>query len=136
MALGSEDRFAIQDLLHLYAHLADTRQLARIAGEVFTADAVCDYGAVLTGRDQIHRFFTGFPGVVATSHNISNILIEGDGDRARAQCHVLAWHVFDRPADPAVLEGPREELTMMGGYEDELVRTAAGWRIHYRRALE
>jgi SnoaL-like domain len=136
MALGSDDRFAIQDLLHLYAHLADTKQLARIANEVFTPDAICDYGEVLKGRDQIHRFFTGFSGVLATSHNISNILIEGEGDRARAQCHVLAWHAFDRPADPAVPDGPRQELTMIGGYEDELVRTAGGWHICYRRALE
>src|SRR5271154_1747557 len=97
--LGYEDRFAIQDVLHLYAHLADTRQLGRIADEVFTADAICDYGDVLHGRDQIHRFFTGFRGVLATSHNISNILIEGEGDAARAQCRVIAWHLFDRPAD-------------------------------------
>jgi hypothetical protein len=34
---------------------------------------------------------------MGTSHNITNILIEGDGDHARAHCHCLAWHWFERP---------------------------------------
>jgi 3-phenylpropionate/cinnamic acid dioxygenase small subunit len=136
MTISVEDRIAIIDILYLYAHLADARQLDRIAEEVFTSDAVCDYGLLLQGRDAIHAFLTGFHGVTATSHCISNVIIQGRGDRARAQCHCIAWHLFDRPVDASRPDGPRAEATMYGGYEDEFIRTQSGWRIARRRALE
>lgn len=135
MAISLEDRAAITDVLNLYAHYADTKQF-KLMSELFTEDTVCDYGMIINGRQGLLDFLTGFEGILATSHNICNILIDGDGDKARSNCHVMAWHMFDRSTDPSNPNGPREELLMYGGYEDELVRTSTGWKLSKRTALE
>ena len=135
MAISLEDRAAITDVLYLYAHYADTKQFKRMS-ELFTEDTVCDYGVILNGRQALLDFLVGFEGILATSHNMCNILIDGDGDKVRVNSHVMAWHMFDRSSDPSDPNGPREELLMYGGYEDELVRTAKGWQLSKRRALE
>lgn len=98
MPLSAEDRFAIHDVLHLYAHFHDSKQPHRIAAEIFTGDASIDFGTgPVQGRRAIAAFFASFPEFLGTSHNISNVLVEGDGDHARAQCHCLAWHWISRP---------------------------------------
>ncbi len=137
MPLSADDRFAIHDLLHLYAHFHDSKQPGRIAAEIFAEDAVIDFGTgPVTGRKAIADFFAGFPEFLGTSHNISNILVEGTGDRARAQCHCLAWHWIARPdVDGRPSIHPSDALAI-GGYQDELVRTSEGWRITTRKTVQ
>jgi hypothetical protein len=137
MPLSVEDRLAIQDLLCLYAHFHDSKQPHRIPEEIFTADAVIDFGTgPLAGRDAIGAFFAGFAGLLGTSHNITNIIIDGDGDRARAQCHCLAWHWLERPeVDGRPSIHPCDFLAV-GGYQDLLIRGAEGWRISNRKTVQ
>jgi 3-phenylpropionate/cinnamic acid dioxygenase small subunit len=122
------DRFAIVDLLHRYATGLDTRDWDKLAS-VFTHDGVADYGAlggVNEGPAAIVKLCSGaLEGLDASQHIISNEVIEVDGDRARARCYFKAQHVF-RGAEGG------DNFLVGGTYEDEIVRTAEGWRIERR----
>jgi hypothetical protein len=130
-----EDRIEIEQLINLCAFLLDSRQHHRVAGEIFVPDATIDYGTgPISGHDAINAFFTGFTGeVAATAHCYSNFIIEVEGDLARSQSHVVAWHWLERPgrsiADPA-------DITIVGGAQDQLKRLSEGWRISSRIALQ
>lgn len=138
MPLSIEDRLAIQDLEVLYCHFHDSKQPQRIADEIFTKDATLDFGTgIVTGREAIRAFFAGFGGIMGTSHNISNFIVEGDSDTARCQSHCLAWHWLERPDDadgrPSL---HASDALAVGGYQDELRRTPDGWRISARRTVQ
>ena len=128
------DRIAIEECLYRYAHLIDAMQYHRIAEEVFTEDGSIDFGgARAVGREAIHAQCMSYQGaLLGCSHNVTNVVIEVDGDEARAASRILAWHWFAIPgADPL----RPTDLLAVGGYEDQLRRTPQGWRIHERRGL-
>lgn len=139
MQLSIEDRLAVQDVVILYGHLHDSQQARRIAVEIFTADAEIDFGTgLITGRDAIAAFFSSFHGLLGTSHNISNLIVEGmgDGHLARCQSHCLAWHWLERPdVDERPSLHPADTLAV-GGYQDDLRREADGWRIYRRKVIQ
>src|SRR3546814_9916951 len=86
MPLNVEDRLAVQDVVILYGHLHDSMQMHRIPDEIFTADATIDFGTgQVTGRDGIRALFSGFEGLLGTSHIITTLIVDGDGDDARCQ---------------------------------------------------
>ena len=137
MPLSIEDRLAIHDLINLYAHFHDSKQPQRIASEIFTPDAAIDFGTgPVAGREAIHAFFAGFGGIIGTSHNITNIMVEGDGDIARCQSHCLAWHWLERPDVDGRPSLHASDALAVGGYQDELRRTPDGWRISNRRTVQ
>ena len=126
------DRVAIEERLYIYAHLLDSQQYDRVASEIFTEDGDIDFGGQrANGRAEIQATVMGYTGVLlGCSHNISNVIIELNGDEARATSKVMAWHWFYKPDggdyDPS-------DLLAIGGYQDRLRRTAEGWRIYQRR---
>jgi SnoaL-like domain len=133
---STDDRFAIHDVLHLYSYLADTDQYERIADEVFSEDGVLDWGlGEVAGRDALREWFANpRPGLLGTSHMITNIMVRIDGDHARALSKMIAWHWFE---DESRSEGPflqEANVVLVGGYEDDLRRGPAGWRVSRRRA--
>lgn len=126
------DRLEIVDLLHRYAAGLDRRDWELLAS-VFTEDGVADYSSlelgVNEGPDTIVELCRGaLGGLDATQHIITNERIEIDGDRARASCYFQAQHVF-RGAPGG------DNFIVAGTYEDELVRTTAGWRIERRTLI-
>lgn len=126
-----EDREAIADLVHEYARLVDECEPEAVAA-LFTDDARIDYGPALGGPQQgraaVDRFFQGLHAFARTSHHVSNhqIRFEGEG-RACGTVYVLAWHQF---------RSGRPSGWVFGRYEDEYVRTAAGWRFAARREAQ
>jgi hypothetical protein len=127
-----EDRFAIQDLISNFCQLADTRRLDILTDETYTADAVLDYGSKrMTGRDEIHAFYNSFEGTMfATAHIVGNPLVQIDGDSAIALHRVMGFHWHAQKSE--IVEIVPANEVMMGGYQDRLRRTPAGWRIHER----
>jgi SnoaL-like domain len=119
-----------------YAHLLDTGQTRRVADDIFSPDAEVDYGTGrLQGRDAIHAFYSGFEGaLLGTSHNLGNFHIEVQGDRARSVCRAMAWHWHKTPGGDSAL--PAADLLAIGGYQDELQRTASGWRVSRRVSVQ
>ena len=130
----ADDRFAIHDTLHLYAHLVDSQQFERVAGEVFTEDAVLDWGTrVMRGRAELETWFgKPRPGLLGTFHQVNNIMVRLEGAGARALTKMVAWHWFDDGT------GPLQQANAVfvgGGYEDELRRDGDSWKICDRRVF-
>lgn len=64
----------------------------------------------------------------ATTHSLSNIEIEINGDRAAVQSYVQASHLRAFPGETRMLE-------LLGGRYLDLFERRAEWRISYRRLV-
>lgn len=94
---------------------------------VFAADCDLDYGEIgsWTTAAAVTEFMRqSHQAAGHTLHRISNISVEVDGDRAVTRSYVDAL-IFAPDNSSGV--------NAVGFYDDELVRTAAGWRIARRR---
>jgi hypothetical protein len=129
MDLGRlSDLAEIQGLLATYVEAIDSKDFDRL-DTVFTPDATFDYSA--TGgaagsyaeiKPWLARALAPFP---LTQHLIGLPLIQLNGDEARARTMLF---------NPMLLQRSGEDHLFFVGatYVDDLVRTAAGWRIARR----
>ncbi len=126
------DRLAIRELMYRYAMAVDGRdwQLYRT---VFTPDATIDYtdsGGIRADLETTVKWLdealSPFAGL---QHNMTNHVVELDGDRGRACTYYVAHHTLPDGA------GGETMLTMGGFYRDRLVRNDSGWRISERVEL-
>jgi hypothetical protein len=129
------DRQAVVDVLHTYCHLVDTQQIDRMVEEVFAPDGSDDHGeGPVAGRQNIADWFrAAVANIAANAHNVSNVTVEIDGDKARMRSRVTSWTwtqatLADGPLRPA-------DYVVSVSYVDELSRHPEGWRID-RRVLE
>ena len=94
----------------------------------FTDECIADYGDIGTwhGGDEITEWMRAVHGPCGhTLHRISNVVVDEIGaDSASARCYV-----------DALVFGPDGGggAHAVGYYDDEVVRTPAGWRIARRR---
>ena len=125
--LSPEDRVAIAELMGAYCHAIDLGRWDDLP-EMFTSDCRLDFGSlmgVFEGTDGVRRFADTLRGIgIFMRHFTTNIVVRGDGERARAESYVLA-----------VTGAPGSSAQTTGRYEDELVKVAGRWRIRVRRAL-
>lgn len=120
------DRQDVAEVLVRYATGIDRRDWD-LFRTCFTADVHADYQdiAVWVGVEEITAFMdAAHAGMGRTLHRITNIDVRLDGDRATARSYVDAVLMA---ADGGSGFNP------VGFYDDELVRTADGWRIARRR---
>ena len=126
-----EDIYEIQKLKARYSDAVDggwtgvTPHDADAVLTLFVPDGAWDSGAFGGGKghDGIREYMlTGAAIMPFAFHDISNPLIEVDGDRATAR-----WH--------AMLAVSAEEQAKLhvGVYDDRMVRTADGWRFELLR---
>ena len=118
------DRQAIVDLTVAYCWALDTRDWDRL-DEVFLPDASAELGGSFVGLEAIKaRVRSALEPLTVSQHMIGTHDVRVDGDRATSRCYLHAQHVRR-------LDGERQFI-VAGRYEDELVRTPAGWRISRR----
>ncbi len=129
MALSIEDQLAIQQLVARYNHAIDSGD-ARAYAEAFTADGVLDAGdLVLEGRDALYAFADSFAVTVrALRHVASNLVIEGEGNRAELRAYVQLYGLAGEP--------PCQEVRASGIYADELVKEGGRWRFVRRTFVD
>ena len=122
MTLTTEDQLAIQQLVARYNHAIDGGD-GRAYADAFVEDGVLDAGVlVLEGRAALAAFADSFPGSVrAPRHVATNLVIDGDGDRAELKAYVQL-HVLD--GDP-----PRQQVSASGTYTDVLAKADGRWRF-------
>ncbi len=122
MALSAEDQLAIRDLAARYNHAIDSGDGGAYA-DTFVDDGVLDAGAfVLEGRSALEAFPPQFAGSVrAPRHVATNLVIDGDGDRAELRAYVQLYAMVGDP--------PRQEVAASGTYADTLVRAGGTWRF-------
>ncbi|HKI41324.1 MAG: nuclear transport factor 2 family protein [Mycobacterium sp.] len=120
------DRQDISDLLVRYATGIDRRDWP-LFRTVFTDDCELDYGeiGVWRGVDAVTEFMTQVHAPAGhTLHRLTNQAITVDGDTATARTYV----------DALIMVGDSQSgVNGIGFYDDEIVRTPAGWRIARRR---
>lgn len=121
-----EDKQDISELLVRYATAIDRREYP-LLGTVFTDDCVADYGEIGSwhSADAIIEFMDAVHAMAGyTLHRLSNIATTVSGDTATARTYI----------DALILAADSSGgVNAVGFYDDELVRTADGWRIARRQ---
>lgn len=129
----AEDRAAIEDLQARYLFALDFHD-PDLYVSTFTEDGVLDYGSgEVKGRQAIKAVIAKMPSPAATAglraaaarHNISNIVIKVEGNKAKG---VSYWFHYsnDNPQRRGVFDG-------FGHYEDELVKINGDWLFTKRK---
>lgn len=128
---GSEpaDREAVVELARTYCSVVDAGAFGQLR-EVFLTDATAELGGSgQHGVDEIiERLEVALGRFESWEHTIGDHEVAIEGDRATARCELRAVHVPPPGGDVAT-------DTVVGFYEDSLVRTAQGWRIAHRRLV-
>lgn len=121
-----EDRQDIGELLVRYATGIDRRDWP-LFRTVFTDDCELDYGEIgsWSGVDAVTDFMEKVHAMAGhTLHRLSNQAVTVDGDNAVARTYV----------DALIMAADNQAgVNGIGFYDDEIVRTSAGWRIARRR---
>ena len=121
-----QDAHEIQQVQLLYAVALDSRALDLLA-QVFMPDARIEIPGVgtvdLAGYQAACA--AGLGALDATHHVVNAPLLRIDGDVAQARSYLVAQHVLNSAA-------PDASLLIGAWYNDELRRTASGWRITQR----
>lgn len=132
--LTADDRLDIIELPGRYADALDQLQPERLH-RVFTDDAVWEVlggsGRRLEGIDEI-KAFMGRPDVHPGAHLMTNVYIDEvvlDPRDGGPLVRLRSRGIF--PVGPS---DPRQPTSVFyGRYDDDVVRTPAGWRIRHRR---
>lgn len=132
MELTADDRLDIMELPGRYAEALDTLQPEQLH-DVFTDDAVWEViggrGLRLEGIDAIKEFM-GRDDVHPGAHLMTNLFIDGVVDGPDGPVVTLRSRgVY--PVGPSDSKNPT--AVFYGRYDDDVVRTDAGWRIRHRR---
>jgi 3-phenylpropionate/cinnamic acid dioxygenase small subunit len=126
----TSDLLEIQQLIYRYAWLIDTRDFDRL-DTVFAPGAEVHYnvfGGVRQSWPVIKDFLRmGLSLHRVTQHQMSNPLVELDGDRATARTYGNLVHVQE------LLDGKPSYVVQHAIYHDALARGTSGWRITSRR---
>ena len=122
------DKQAIHELLLRYCRGVDRRD-EDLLRSVYHADAIHEHGEHAVNAREFARVIVDSLGrFEATSHFLTNALIEVSGDRAHAESYVLACHRTER-------SGEKSDLTLALRYVDRLERRRGAWGIVHRVAL-
>lgn len=124
----ADDHNQIVNTINLYALAVDALAWD-LFDRVFTADVQMDYypGSKLTGLAGMkEEFALAHEGLTASQHTVANHQVIVNGDKANAMSYVIARLLRNVP------EGGVNYWEFGGWYDDCLVRTPSGWRIHKR----
>jgi hypothetical protein len=125
MALTTEDHLEIYGLVARYNHAVDAGEGPAFA-DTFTPTGVLDAGQlVVEGRNALERFAAGLPSTQrAPRHITTNLVIDGDGERATVRAYVQMYVLAGDPPEP--------RLAVSGKYADQLVKAGGRWRFDRR----
>lgn len=127
------DRAAITDVVTRMGWCLDRRDWDGLKA-LFTDVVYTDYTALwggtpqeapvdeLLATDKQGSWRRTMDGLESTQHLITNILVDVDGDTARATANVVGVHRLTNPHGSPL-------WTVGGTYDFQVTRTAGGWRI-------
>ncbi|MEY2927409.1 MAG: hypothetical protein RL367_1886 [Pseudomonadota bacterium] len=124
------DRQAITDLLYRYCRAMD-RIDHELGYSIWHADGTADYGADVfqgSGRDFIDHVCKQHGGLLSHSHQVTNIIIELDGDSAGSEAYVTATLRMIR-------DGRLLQMVVLGRYADLWSKRDGRWGIDKRVAI-
>lgn len=120
------DKQAISEALYTYCRAVD-RVDRPLAYSIWHEDAQADYGSIYkgTGRGVIDFICDSHLQGVVHSHQITNILIRLEGDRARSEAYVTS-------AMRTMIRGELTQINTRGRYLDRWTRQDGRWLIEHR----
>lgn len=122
MAISTEDRVAIYELVGLHGHLVDAGQLDQLA-RLFTEDVAYDLtpmgGPILHGVDAIREAAQELGARNPVAHLVTNTVVDEGPGVVTARSKFLGVQ--------------RDGSVGSGTYDDQFRRTTNGWRICSRR---
>lgn len=121
------DRQAITDQIYRYCRAMD-RIDHELGYAVWHDDGTADYGAEVyqgTGRGFIDHVCRQHAQLLTHSHQVTNVVIELDGDRAGSESCVTATLRMER-------EGRLMQMTVLSRYIDRWSRREGRWAIDHR----
>tara|TARA_R110002124_G_scaffold144272_1_gene309273 strand:+ start:2594 stop:3046 length:453 start_codon:yes stop_codon:yes gene_type:complete len=130
------DRFEIQDLVFLYSHLIDSKEIDRLRDEIFTADVHIDYSAFGGSVGDLEETLTFLKASLTSElfphsqHLNANIQVQLNGDTATGR--VMCFN----PMEMALPDGKSQTFFLGLWYLDEYRRTDKGWRITRREEIK
>ncbi len=126
------DRQAVVDVLHTYCHLVDAQDHDAMVEQVFAPDGSDDHGeGPVQGREAIAEWFReATANIASNAHNVSNVMVEIDGDKARMTSRVTSW-TWTMESLAGGTQRPADYVVSVS-YHDELTRYPEGWRIDRR----
>lgn len=121
------DRQAITDLIYRYCRSVDRLDI-RLGHSIWHEDGHADYGAAVyqgNGRGVIDYICAQHRHTLHHSHQVSNIIIDLDGDRAGSESYVTASLRVRRGAQ-------LKHMTVWGRYIDQWSRRDGRWGLDKR----
>jgi hypothetical protein len=124
------DRQAITDLIYRYCRSVDRLDIA-LGHSIWHFDGIADYGAAVyqgDGRGVIDHICAQHRHTLHHSHQVSNIVIDLDADRAGSESYVTATLRIKR--------GERlQQMTIWGRYVDQWSRRQGRWGLDKRVSI-
>ena len=124
------DRLLITDLIYRYCRAVDRLDVP-LGHSIWHADGIADYGETVyqgDGRGVIDHICAQHRHTLHHSHQVSNIIIDLDGDRAGSESYVTA-------ALRVMRGGQLEQMTVWGRYIDQWSRRSGHWGLDNRIAI-
>jgi hypothetical protein len=121
------DRQAITDQIYRYCRAMD-RIDHELGYSIWHADGTADYGKDVfqgTGRAFVDHVCRQHGGLLQHSHQVTNIIIELDGERAGSEAYVTATLRMKR-------EGELLQMTVISRYVDQWSKREGRWAIDHR----
>jgi hypothetical protein len=121
----------LRELVDTYAYACDAQD-EQLFVDLFVPDATLvviqggDAELRCDGRDELSKAIRPLAQYKSTMHLMANHRCEVDGDRARGETYCHAGHLRETA-------GGVENLSMTILYDDDYVRTAAGWKFSARQ---
>jgi uncharacterized protein (TIGR02246 family) len=128
MGLTTEDVLEIQGLAARYNHAIDSGDADGYMA-VFSKDGSMTAGPlVLEGHDALGAFAKNFSGSVRQPRHVAtNLVIDGDGDKATLKAYVQMYVLSGDEGEPA-----QQTLVTSGKYDDELAKQNGSWKFTRR----
>jgi hypothetical protein len=119
---------AITEVIYRYCRALD-RMDRELADTVWHPDATADYGVTYKGSASglLDRFWSSHAELLGHSHQVTNILIEVDGDQAGSESYAIGT-LWDVPES-----GVLTRMVTFGRYFDQWSRRDDRWAIDHRR---
>ena len=123
------DRQAITDQIYRYCRAMD-RIDHELGYSIWHEDGTADYGHNYqgTGRGFIDHVCAQHAGLQQHSHQMSNIIIELDGDKAGSESYVTATLRMVR-------DGKTMQMSVISRYIDTWSKREGRWALDHRRAV-
>jgi hypothetical protein len=114
---------AITEVLYRYCHAVD-RIDPDLGSQIWHSDGLAHYEGIFegTGAGFMEFVLDSHRKTDATSHQLTNVLIDVDGDRATSESYVTAC-----------VRAGGTDIVVRGRYSDTWSRRAGEWRIDERR---